>query len=338
MKQVIYVDVLLALNLLLSFFLLSAAGRLANERVSVGRMLLGSFLGSAVSLTVFLPQCGIVLGFLLRAVLLLPVVFAAFGFGSLRRYVRLWLITAGVSCLFAGALVGAWFLFKPSGLVLRNGAVYFEIGFLPLVLGCGAFYAAIWLFRRFFAKRNDEKASCFVRFEYNSKVFTCKGMVDTANTLKDPFTGQAVQVISESLAHRLIPAYGGEATQQLAAGMRLLPCVTANGEGTMPAFDVSLFSAKTAQETAQLPRAVLAISSNRHFSQGCEILVNATVLFESEKGGRKHENHPMGSSIHQKTKGKKERSNSLHKRSRYAPGTAEQQAGEGADRANCTRR
>ncbi len=337
MKQVIYVDVLLALNLLLSFFLLSASAKLAGERVTIRRMLLGSFLGSAVSLTIFLPQSSIFLGFLFRVLFLLPIVWATFGFGSFRRFARLWLILAGVSCLFAGLLVGVWFWLKPSGLVLRNGAVYFEIGFLPLVLGCGVFYAAVWLFRRFLSKRNHEKAVCFVRFEHDGKIFTCKGMVDTANTLRDPFTGQAVQVISETLAQRVIPVYGSEPARELMPGMRLLPCVTANGDGMLQGFDVSSFSARQQQETAHLSRTVLAVSSNQLFSQGCEILVNATVPFEAEKGGKKYENHSMGSSAHPKPKGKKKRSDPLHKRSRNTSGTAGCRAGEGVDGTDRTR-
>ncbi len=280
MKQIIYVDVLFALNTLISFFLLAAARRLCSERTAVWRMILGSFLGGAASLTIFLPQSNLLLSFLLRAALLLPVVFTVFGFGSARRFVRLWLATAGVSCLFAGALMAAWFLFRPSGLMLRNGAVYLEIGFLPLVLGCGALYTVVWLFRRVLFRRKHEQAACVVRFDYGGRSFTCRGMIDTGNTLRDPFTGQAVQVISESLAERVIPAYDPSHSGRLPPGVRLLPCATAKGESLLPGFDVSGFSAECGAEAARTQRAVLAVSANRRFAQGCEVLVNALLPFE----------------------------------------------------------
>ena len=338
MKQVIYVDVLVALNMMISFFLLAAARRLGGEQVRVWRMVLGSLLGGASSLTIFLPQSSLPLSFLLRAVLLLPVVFAVFGFGSLRRFTRLWLVTAGVSCLFAGALVGAWFLLKPNGLVLRNGAVYFEIGFLPLVLGCGVFYAAVWLFHRFFSKRKQEQAVCEVRFDHGGRSFLCRGLVDTGNTLKDPFTGQAVQVISESLARRVVPEYFPPVNGELPRGFRLIPCATAKGEGLLPAFDVTGFSAKDPHETARLERTVLAVSSAERFEQGCEVLVNAAIPFEFGKGDENHEHQTNHPTAFQKNRKKKQRTDPLHQRTGHPAGAAERQTGEGADGAHRRRR
>ncbi len=338
MKQVIYVDVLFALNLLLSFFLLAAAGKLSGERPPMLRMLLGSLLGGAASLTIFLPQSSLPLSLLLRAVLLLPVVPVTFGFGSVRRFLRLWLVNAGVSCLFAGALVGVWLLLKPSGLVLRNGAVYFEIGFLPLVLGCGAFYAAVWLFRRFFSRRKHEQAVCEVRFDYSGRHFTCKGLVDTGNTLRDPFTGRAVQLISASLAARVAPEYRPGETDALPRGFRLIPCATAQGEGLLAGFDAVNFSAAAVQETARLERTVLAVSSAGRFEQGCEVLVNASIPFESGKGRDHHETTSIVPSASRKGKTKKQRAAPLHQRAGHPAGAAERETGAGADGAHRPRR
>ncbi len=334
MKQVIYVDVLFALNMLLSFFLLAASARLAGERAALWRMVLGSVLGGAASLTVFLPQSSLAVGLLLRAALLLPVVPSVFGFGSVRRFLRLWLTNAAVSCLFAGALIGAWFLFRPRGLVLRNGAIYFEIGFLPLVLGCGGFYAAVRLFQRFLFKRKHEQAVCVVRFDYGGKSFTCRGLIDTGNTLRDPFTGQAVQVISESLAGRVAPETLLPQPDALPHGFRLIPCATARGEGLLPGFDAVNFSAAAGRETVRAERAVLAVSSVHRFSQGCEVLVNASMPFESGKGGYHHENPSIRAAASRKIKTEAPGSASLHQRAGHSAGAAERQAGAGADRAH----
>ena len=81
MKQTIYIDVLLAVNIFINYFLLLAAAKfLAVKRIRL-RILAASILGAAYSLTMLLPSIPMVLALLMKLVMSASLVFVAFPWG-----------------------------------------------------------------------------------------------------------------------------------------------------------------------------------------------------------------------------------------------------------------
>lgn len=54
-----------------------------------------------------------------------------------------------VNFIFAGLMLAVWLVFKPSGMVYNNAAVYFDIDVKLLVLSTVVCYAVLTLFQSF---------------------------------------------------------------------------------------------------------------------------------------------------------------------------------------------
>ena len=86
MKQTIYIDVLLAVNIFINYFLLLAAAKfLAVRRIRL-RILAASVLGAAYSLTMLMPSIPMVLALLMKLAMSASLVFVAFPWGGKNNF------------------------------------------------------------------------------------------------------------------------------------------------------------------------------------------------------------------------------------------------------------
>ncbi len=292
-KQVIYVDVLFCLNFIISFFMLRAVQSLCRERTKTVRVLLGCLLGGAYSLCIFLPEVGTAVNILSRLLFLLAVTLAVFGFGTKKRFFRLFAALSGVSLLFAGAVMAVWLVFRPNGLVIKNGSVYLDISFLTLVLFSAAVYVLVWLFGRFLSRSTNESCKCSVHIQVGQRAVSLNGVIDTGNTLTDSFTGKRISVIDRTAAFALFDADTMAIVLQgnLPEGMHLTVSDTVSGEGLLPVFSADSLSVKTPQGSVQIKDCAVAISRVDSFSNGISILVNAEFfqLLKEDRGGKEND-------------------------------------------------
>ena len=332
LKQVIYVDVLFALNMLVSFLLIKAAGSLCREKPHTLRVLAGSLLGGVYSLGIFLPSLHTAFVLVLRIVFLALVSLCVFGFGSVKRFLRCYGILCGVTLGFAGLITAVWLLLKPQGMAVRNGSVYFDISFLALVLGGTAFYIAAWIFGKIFAKTHREQMRVRVNITYKGKTVTADGLIDTGNTLKDSFSGKSVSVIDRNLALRLLPLECAAATfspvgSELPQGMHLTVSSTVGGDSLMCVFNAESIEIISEHGNAKIENAAVAVGAVTSFGSGCSVLLNAdTVNYFT--GGREYDK--KNQRVVKKAEGKiRSKGSLLHKRSRDLACSVDGTAGEG---------
>lgn len=337
MKQVIYVDVLFALNTLIGFFIIKSAACICREKPNTVRVLIGSFMSGVYSLCIFLPQLHIALTLFARLLFIIAVSLAVFGFQSFRRLLRCFGAVLGVTFLLAGVLVGVSLLFAPSGLLIRNGSVYFDVSFLSLVLCCAALYAVLWLLGRFVFRRSRENVQADVVLKFGSGTVELKGIIDTGNLLCDSFTGKPVSVIGQRAALELLPSeYAAAAVDPANAalpfGMHLIVSDTVGGTALMCAFEADEMFVSTQQSETLIKKAAVAVSTREDFGKDCSVLINSQIS-NSLTGGRYDDKkntmpHNRIASAAQKQR------NSLHKRSGNSACTADSTAGKGSDAKN----
>ena len=288
-KQVIYVDVLVCLNTIISFFMLGAVRLICREGTKRWRVLAGSFMGGAYSLCVFLPELPTAAAVALRAAFLLAVTLCVFDFGYKKRFFRLFACLCAVSFLFAGAVLGIWLVFKPQGVVIRNSGLYLDIGFLPLVLFSAAIYLTVTVFMRFFSRSVRDSCACTVSLCFNGKALSLKGIIDTGNTLTDSFTGRSVSVVDRATAFLLFDEEAAESifSGGLTEGMHLTVSNTVDGEGLLPVFTADRMAVNTDSGLAEIQTPSLAVSKTESFGNGVSVLVNAEVfqLIKENAGG-----------------------------------------------------
>ncbi len=337
MKQVIYVDVLFALNMIVSFLLIKAAGSLCREKPHTLRVLIGSLLGGAYSLSIFLPALHTAFVLIARLIFLCIVSLCVFGFGSVRRFLRCFGLLCGVTLGFAGLITAVWFLLKPQGLAIRNGSVYFDVSFFGIVLGGTVIYVAARIFGKIFEKNHREQMQVKVNISYNGKTVTADGLVDTGNTLKDSFSGKSVSIIDRNLALELLPLecaaaifspVGGDLPQ----GMHLTVSNTVGGTSLMCVFNADSIKVMSDYGNGEIKDAAVAVGAVTSFGSGYSVLLNADIA-NYITGGREYDK--KNQRVDKKISGKiRQKGSLLHKRPRNLACTADVTAGKRGDEPN----
>lgn len=314
-------DVLFALNMIISFFLISAAKRLCRQQAKTIRVLAGSMLGGAYSLAVFLPEVHTAVNIIFRVLFMLLLTAVVFGFKSVKKYFRSFFSLLGVSFILAGLLMAVWLIFKPEALLVKNGAVYFDIGFLTLVLSAAALYAVLWLGKRLLAPKANEKAECNVGIRLNSANVNVKGIVDTGNTLVDSFTGKKVSIIDKTTALYLLPfdaaaCIADRSFEKLPPYMHLTVSNTVGGEGLLPVFTADLIIVEINGTKHEIKNPAVAVSDSDNFG-GFSALINSELIGVDELDKKTDTKNKAAFSTEKKQSGL------LHKRSADSARTAE---------------
>ena len=132
--QTIYIDVLLCVNLVVNYLLLSAVSFYTHTKITVRRLILGAAVGAVCSLTILLPK----LSFLPDTAVKLAVgsltVAAAFGIRSRKSFLRLYAVFLTATFFFCGIMIALWYVFTPKNLIIKNSVIYLNISPVRLIV------------------------------------------------------------------------------------------------------------------------------------------------------------------------------------------------------------
>lgn len=261
MKQTIYVDVLIIINIYINYGLLllsSVIGKINAERL---RILLASLFGGIYSLIILVPSISDTAVSVSRIPALAVMVLLAFGYGSRKEYIRASLIFLGINLVFAGAMFMLWFLVSPGNMYYNGGVVYFGIDALTLVLMTIGAYLIIRLIS-FFSKRKTTHGFTYnLRIYASGKVFTCKGIYDSGNSLCDPFSGEGVIVADVDLFDGIFDKsiFEDFEKSQGKHNLRLIPVGTISGTHLMPSFRAERITVKGIETDITVEKPVIAL-------------------------------------------------------------------------------
>lgn len=285
----VYVDVLILLNAVVDFLILVLASALAKEQPRVIRLILASFVGALFSLYIFLPSTPFWIEFSVRVVCSATSVLCCFGFGHIKRFLRLVAFFYAASFLYVGAMLGIWFLFYPSSMAINNGVVY--VDFSPLLLLATAFgcYLILTLLRLFTHKSGAGGKQVDLTLIWNTREYTVSALVDTGHNLRDEWLGRPVIVADESVFRAFFSREEldcfrrGEMDtgSRWADRFRLIPCSTVAGKAMLPALrlDTARVSSKNLLSTVRSPLLALSETSlggDYHAVAGtdlCEVMI-----------------------------------------------------------------
>ena len=271
MRQTVYIDILFLLNLFINYFILLMNRKINRVNTPVWRLFLAACLGAACSLFIFIPNMPQILSFFCNLVIAASVVLAAFGFGCLKRFLRLAGSFYLISFLFAGFMMGIWLIFRPNGMVVNNGIVYFNISPFFLLLGTLAVYFILSLVRRLFGAVKREKELYEIEIALDTSCVSMTALVDTGNTLKDVFSDMPVIVTEYQSIRSILPAGAEAAFQKQHLGIvpvqmknkyRLVPFSSIGGKGMLPAFRADRVSIKQGTKMKKVDRCLVAVSED----------------------------------------------------------------------------
>lgn len=223
----VYADLLFFLNLYVNYFLLRLTQALSHEPLRRVRLTFGAVLGGLYSLVIFcpMPQWLLTLTKVLAAALL---VFAAFGRGTVRRYLRLFATFFAINFAFAGLMFALWYFLRPRSLLYFGSILYFDLNLPLFVLLTTACYALLTLAKKLVALRRPPDALFTLKVTMNDRSVTCSALLDTGNTVSEPFSGFPVIFIEQELCTALLAGAN--------VPLRFVPVETVGESGLLKAF------------------------------------------------------------------------------------------------------
>lgn len=243
----IYVDILLCVNLYINYLLLRLTQKVLRRSFRKGRVLLASGIGAACSLIMLLPPLPGLLLFFLRLFLALAIVFVAGGERNLFYLVRQTLLFFGANVLLCGLVLLLWNLFLPNFMAVNNGVIYFNISAVALLVTTTLAYGLVGFLGRLKPKA-EEKCLYRLRLHTEAGQMELQGLLDSGNSLSDPFTGCPVAVMSYQAIKEVLPEPVGPVLKKLieeqvppeqlppCAALRWIPCSSVGARELLPAF------------------------------------------------------------------------------------------------------
>lgn len=272
------------LNLYVDYILILSVEKISHERLRFRRRFLGALVGAVMSLAIYIPYINAIVSALIGIVTSLAVTVAAFGFRSVRLYVRCAAMLYAASCIYAGINMMLWLVFRPVGITVNNSVVYFNVSPLLLIVSTLVCYCVLMIFRRVTRRNVAAGNDCTVDITYQDKSVHIRAFIDTGNTLRDTISGLPVIVIdSESCrqllgdkADELINCTGSDGIR----GFRLIPYNTVGGCGFVAAFRPDTVMVLKDDEYS-FCKAFTAVSNSR-FRDGYHAIVGSQIIDERE--------------------------------------------------------
>ena len=235
----IYIDVLLAVNLYINYFLVRGTSLLLRIEISARRCLLSAAVGAMFSLFVLAPELPFAASTAIKLISGVIIVFVAFGKSKRADFVIRMLCFLLISFVYAGAMLALWVFVAPFGMFYRNGIAYFDIPIIAVALLTIMSYGAVWVVRTFIDRKNLSTMRAEITISMAAGSVSLIGIADTGNNLCDPFNGKPVIIcrseVIQDIAPENIRCYLEGKTEAIDS-IRLVPCHTIAGSTLVPVF------------------------------------------------------------------------------------------------------
>ncbi|MBQ8504052.1 MAG: sigma-E processing peptidase SpoIIGA [Clostridia bacterium] len=263
MNGVIYADVLVVLNIYVTYALLSLTGIICRKKRSPMRIFLACVLAGFYSLTILIPDANEVLMTVTRLPVALLLCFIAFGFVNKRVFLRLSLCFFAVSFGFAGVMLFLWLFFSPQGMYYNNGIVYFDIDTATLVLLTIFCYAVLSLCHRYIKSKTPANTVYDCEIFFRDKKYFCHCFLDTGNSLTDPYTGNPVVIVSRDKFKNLLPENIFDISDGDGQGFRLIPCSGVAGKKLLLSFRSEKIHVKGLEKDFSCGNVTIAVTDDK---------------------------------------------------------------------------
>lgn len=279
MTGVVYADILFIINTYVTYALLRATSLVCRANASRLRTVLCSLLGGTFSFIVLfngIPNYVIGLSRLVfGVVLVLAMYFPVRG----KRLLRLLLGFFLVNFVFAGLMFALWFFFAPQSMLFFAGIVYFDIDAITLIIYTAACYGIVSLSNSLLKMKAPSNTVYDLEIVYGSKTYSCRALLDTGNSLFEPFSSLPVIVCEKSVFES-----GFEIKDEK---LRLVPCSSVSSESVLKAFKPDFVKIKSAGKTIETAGVYIALTDNRiRNSQFGALLHPELFCAENDEGGK----------------------------------------------------
>ena len=190
--MVIYLDVLILINLYVTYFQILAVSAFTHRKTVWYRKLSAAGIGAVASLSIFIPQEMVLTLTLLKIFLCALIAFVAFGYTGFRAYAVSVLFLMLVSFVFSGLMLCVWLFAAPMKMLFINGTVYFGVDTMTIILSTCAAYGVVRIIRYILDKNGKTDGKYTVIIKNNGRECRLSALADSGNGIIDCFSGLPV--------------------------------------------------------------------------------------------------------------------------------------------------
>lgn len=243
--MVIYLDVLILINLYVTYFQILAVSVFTHRKTVWYRKLSAAGIGAVASLSIFIPQEMVLTLTLLKIFLCALIAFVAFGYTGFRAYAVSVLFLMLVSFVFSGLMLCVWLFAAPMKMLFINGTVYFGIDTMTIILSTCAAYGVVRIIRYLLDKNGKTDGKYTVIIKNNGRECRLSALADSGNGMVDCFSGLPVIVCRRDMCADVSPpaidmiennSDISEIGTQMIKGVRIMPFSTVGKGGLICMF------------------------------------------------------------------------------------------------------
>lgn len=258
-----------------------ATSKFLSLKLNKWRLIFGEILGGIYSLYILLPPVGLVLSLLIKFIMSATIVVSTFKIPNIVVFVKILTCFYIINFVFTGMMLALWCAYKPASMAINNGTVYFSIS--PTVFFISGFITYILLktINRILGKRTFTKSMCEIKIFHENKISILNAMIDTGNSLTEPFSGLPVIVaekesVKNIFSIEVLPSeiQTSQKNDILKSRFRMIPYKTIAGEGLLPAFKPE----KITLNDGPPKQAYVAICSKSDLPENFSAIVNSELI------------------------------------------------------------
>lgn len=253
MHYVVYIDKVWLMDFVISTYLLLLVRKIYGLKSSLVRLMVCAAAGAAVFvLLLLLPGIGLPAKLFLQAVCVECLVLkAAFSFRTKEMVVRSYICMSGCGLLLGG------FLSFVSGYLPARGI---NVSLWGTLLTATVTAGIVWLCLHFRKKRKREFYT--VRLDFYGETYACRGLVDSGNSLYEPYGNRPVSVLEKQAVETLLGRVPPEKQY-------LVPFHSIGRKhGLLAAVELPKMELEEGEERTVFPKAVVALSEEKLTGKG----------------------------------------------------------------------
>ena len=286
--QIIYADILFILNLYITYALLLLTSFLTRAAAKRLRLLLASVISAGCTLVILIPNIDEKVIALSRFPILFLLVWVAFSFANLRNFIRLSVCFFAVNLIFAGLMFFLWYFLSPENMYYNNGIVYFDISAAQLLITTAVCYFLLKGAHKFISLKTPSDTVFDLEIFVCGKRYYCKSLLDTGNTLTDPFSGYPVIIVNHDVIKEIkLPDLNNpDAVCDTDLKFRYVVCSTLSGDGVLPAFKPQKVIISAFKRSFETDRVVVAVTERKLKNGAFGAILPCTLPFDktNERG------------------------------------------------------
>ena len=275
-KLSVYADILIIINIIVDYFIIRIVQHFLQLSIETWRILLASFFGGISSLYIFIPQSSLLFEILYRISVCLTLSIILCGFKSIKKTIFACILIFIVTCAYTGTMIALWFIIKPNGMVINNSIVYFDVSPMIVIVFTIIFYVIFSLLNFVFKRTAKLSEKCFLKIGVMDREIKIKAIIDSGNSLEDPFSDSEI-IITDEKQIKLLFGEDYYQNKELKNRFRKIPYGTVGGKGLLDAYRCDYAIANSKDSATKLNKPILAISKT-DFNDDYSAIVNPRIF------------------------------------------------------------